>query len=96
MNTETYNTINYSKPIKIKKNIININNMYTKQNYNEYDYKINNINEISNTDNKNEINIEGYVYEIYDLKEHFFNPDKNSPPNSWKNRLIERIKSVNN
>ncbi len=27
----------------------------------------------------------------YELKLNFFNPDKNSPPNSWNSRLLYRI-----
>lgn len=102
MNTEMYDTLIYSKPIKIKKVLVNIENtLHIKQKYNEYDYIINNINEIINIeeinnevnvlDNKNCIFKSDYICEIYDLKENVFNPDKNSPPNSWKSRLIERL-----
>lgn len=99
MDTEINNILTYSKPIKINKNI---ENYYIKKKYQEYDYIINNISELNNTDitnteinNKNIINLDNYINEIYDLKESFFNPDKHSPPNSWKNRLIERIKFQN-
>jgi hypothetical protein len=110
MNTEMYDTLSYSKQIKIKKTIINIpNNVYIKQKYNEYDYIRNNINEIiiinkddfMINDNYYQNNYNKCVreddfnnlYNIYDLKENFFNPDKHSPPNSWKSRLMERIEN---
>lgn len=106
MNTEMYSTLSYSKPIKIKKILVNIENtLHIKKKYNEYDYIRNNINEIINIDeinnevteinNKCIFNTNDYVFEIYDLKENFFNPDKSSPPNSWKSRLIERIEKQN-
>jgi hypothetical protein len=31
--------------------------------------------------------------EQYDLKTNCFDPDKNSPPNSWTSRLLERIEN---
>ena len=31
--------------------------------------------------------------EQYDLKTICFDPDKNSPPNSWTSRLLERIEN---
>lgn len=32
-----------------------------------------------------------YIYNIFDLKQNFFDPNKGSPPSNWTNRLIERI-----
>jgi hypothetical protein len=29
----------------------------------------------------------------YDLKKNCFNPDKHSPPNPWRSRLMERIET---
>lgn len=101
MTTEMYDTLTYSKPIKIKRNINRENNFYIKQKYNEYDYIKNNINEIIHNDEfmindidyNNTTTSINKLYNIYDFKENLFNPDKQSPPNSWKNRLMERIQN---
>lgn len=55
-------SIETSRPIKIKKTYIDLNE--------------------SNTTN---------IYNIFDLKQNFFDPNKGSPPSNWTNRLIERI-----
>jgi len=34
---------------------------------------------------------ESNTYDIFDLKQNFFDPNKGSPPSNWTNRLIERI-----
>ena len=39
-------------------------------------------------------NVNSEIYnEQYDLKTNCFDPDKNSPPNSWTSRLLERIEN---
>ena len=39
-------------------------------------------------------NMNSEIYnEQYDLKTNCFDPDKNSPPNSWTSRLLERIEN---
>lgn len=91
-----HDTLIYSKPIKIKRDVINIpNNIYIKQKYKEYDYIINNINEIVINNSNYDYTCDSKLYNIYDIKENFFNPDKHSPPNSWKSRLMERIEKQN-
>lgn len=35
--------------------------------------------------------IDSNIYDSFDLKQNFFDPNKGSPPNNWTNRLIERM-----
>ena len=36
------------------------------------------------------------ITDEYSLKQNFFDPNKGSPPNSWNNRLLQRIGSNKN
>tara|TARA_B100001175_G_scaffold314433_1_gene323763 strand:+ start:1314 stop:1592 length:279 start_codon:yes stop_codon:yes gene_type:complete len=54
-----------------------------------------------NIDNKNKYNLENFLADKNQKNEnslnmHIFNPLKNSPPNSWHYRLLNRINSLNN
>jgi hypothetical protein len=89
INNILFDKNNISKPIKIIKHIPN--NIYNKDySYGDHSfnksYKINNKKSFDDdsTDDLNE-------KKQYELKENIFNPDNQSPPNSWKYRLMERI-----
>jgi hypothetical protein len=81
---------NISKPIKIIKNIpnniCNKNYLYESSILIE-SYEINNEKKSFDDESTDDLNEK----KQYELKDNIFNPDNQSPQNSWKYRLMERI-----
>ena len=63
---------------------------YELTNYN-YDSNYNNNNNILNNNVLNNNLLNNNI--DCKLDKHFFNPEKNSPPNEWNDRLLRRINS---
>jgi hypothetical protein len=86
-----------SEEIK-KYNLNNLDKNLQKENFEKIIIKNIEKNISYNKEDNNFINKEGnnFINKEYSINMNIFNPMKNSPPNYWNDRLLNRINNLNN